>query len=34
MTSDDNNEDRTLKLRGAYVIVDKGDLEWSTTVPP
>ena len=25
---------RTLKLKGAYVIVDNGYLEWSTTVPP
>ena len=34
MTIDDDGEDRTLKLRGAYVIVDNGYLEWSTTVPP
>ena len=34
MTSDDEGEDRTLKLKGAYVIVDNGYLEWSTTVPP
>ena len=25
---------RTLKLKGAYVIVDNGYLEWPTTVPP
>ena len=25
---------RTLTLKGAYVIVDNGYLEWSTTVPP
>jgi hypothetical protein len=29
-----NNEDRTLKLRSAYVIIDKWYLEWSITVPP
>ena len=34
MTSDDDGEDRTLKLRGAYVVVDNGYLEWSTTVLP
>ena len=34
MTSDDDGEDRTLKLRGAYAIVDNGNIEWSTTVLP
>lgn len=34
MTSDENGEDRTLKLKGAYVIVDNGYLEWPTLVPP
>jgi hypothetical protein len=33
MSSDDKGEDRVLKLNGAYVIVDNGYLEWSTTVP-
>ncbi|KAI2499473.1 Plant transposon protein [Fragilaria crotonensis] len=31
---EDEGEERTLKLEGAYVIVDNGYLEWSTTVPP
>jgi hypothetical protein len=34
MTSDEEGEDRILRLKGAYVIVDNGYLEWSTTVPP
>lgn len=35
MSSEDTGQqDRTLKLKGAYVIVDNGYLEWSTTVPP
>ena len=37
MTSDGeagDKDSRTLKLKGAYVIVDNGYLEWSTTVPP
>ena len=35
-TNDDKQvgDDRTLTLKGAYVIVDNGYLEWSTTVPP
>ncbi|KAI2492792.1 Plant transposon protein [Fragilaria crotonensis] len=34
MTSDEEGDDRILRLKGAYVIVDNGYLEWSTTVPP
>ncbi len=36
MSLDDEGRgnDRTLELKGAYVIVDNGYLEWSTTVPP
>ena len=34
MSSDDGGKDRTLELKGAYVIVENGNLEWSTTVPP
>jgi hypothetical protein len=34
MTSNKGGEDRILRLKGAYVTVDNGYLEWSTTVPP
>ena len=34
MTSADGGEERTVKVKGEYVIVDNGYLEWSTTVPP
>jgi hypothetical protein len=34
MTSDEEGDDRILRLKGAYVIVDNCYLEWSTTVPP
>ncbi|KAI2513254.1 Plant transposon protein [Fragilaria crotonensis] len=32
--ADTGQQDRTLKRKGAYVIVDNGYLEWSTMVPP
>jgi hypothetical protein len=34
MTSADGGEERTIKVKGAYVIEDNGYLEWSTTVLP
>jgi hypothetical protein len=34
MTRDKEGEDRILRLKGAYVIMDNGYLEWSTTVLP
>jgi DDE superfamily endonuclease len=32
--TDADGGERTIKMKGAYVIVDNGYLEWSTTVPP
>jgi hypothetical protein len=34
LDNEGRDKDRTLELKGAFVIVDNGYLEWSTTVPP